>query len=74
MPAVPPPRSARILSLPGRAFGALPYPMPFVRTAELVGFQRWVIGAYDKRVDWPAWEAAKYRPQCLGDVRQGELV
>ena len=57
-----------------RAFGALPYPMPFVRTAELVGFQRWVIGAYDKRVDWPAWEAAKYRPQCLGDVRQGELV
>ena len=49
-----------------RAFGARPYPMPFVRTRELVGFQRWVIGAYDKRVPWSAWEAARYRPERLG--------
>lgn len=49
-----------------RAFGARPYPMPFVRTPELVGFQRWVIGAYDKTIPWDAWVAAKYQPANLG--------
>jgi hypothetical protein len=56
-----------------REFGARPYPMPFVRTQELVGFQRWVIGAYDKPskqwpdgVPWEAWKAAGYRPERLG--------
>jgi len=48
-----------------REFGARPYPMPFVRTPELVGFQRWVIGAYDKRVTWKDWVAAKYQPTNL---------
>ena len=48
-----------------REFGARPYPMPFTRTKELVGFQRWVIGAYDKRVEWAKWEAAEYRPERL---------
>jgi hypothetical protein len=50
-----------------RAFGARPYPMPYVRTPELVGFQRWVIGAYDKRISWDAWSGAKYSPRRLGD-------
>lgn len=57
-----------------REFGARPYPMPYVRTRELVGFQRWCIGAYDKPtkkwpqgVSWDAWEAANYRPENLGD-------
>lgn len=48
-----------------REFGARPYPMPYVRTPELVGFQRWVIGAYDKRIPWADWEAAHYRPERL---------
>lgn len=48
-----------------RKFGAMPYPMPFVRTKELVGFQRWVIGAYDKRVPWSFWEKAGYQPRNL---------
>lgn len=48
-----------------REFGARPYPMPYIRTRELVGFQRWVIGAYDKRVSWADWEAAKYEPRNL---------
>ncbi len=48
-----------------RAFGARPYPMPFVRTPELIGFQRWVIGAYDKGVSWAAWTRAHYRPEQL---------
>jgi hypothetical protein len=49
-----------------REFGALPYPMPYRRTAELVGFQRWVVGAYDKRVPWAQWQAAGYEPRRLG--------
>jgi hypothetical protein len=48
-----------------RAFGCRPYPMPFVRTSELVGFQRWVIGAYDKRFTWAQWKKAQYRPEKL---------
>lgn len=51
-----------------REFGCRPYPMPFARAAELVGFQRWVIGAYDKRIAWADWERAKYRPEKLGVV------
>lgn len=51
-----------------RDFGARPYPMPFTRTKELVGFQRWVIGAYDKRFTWKQWEAANYRPENLGQL------
>lgn len=49
-----------------REFGARPYPMPFIRTPELVGFQRWVIGAYDKRVAWSDFVKAKYQPSNLG--------
>jgi len=45
-----------------REYGARPYPMPYVRTPELVGFQRWVIGAYDKRIPWSDWQAARYQP------------
>lgn len=48
-----------------RDWGARPYPMPFVRTAELMGFQRWIIGAYDKRFSWEEWKAADYRPEHL---------
>lgn len=48
-----------------RDFGCRPYPMPFVRTAELVGFQRWVVGAYDKRFTWARWKSADYRPEKL---------
>lgn len=52
-----------------REFGARPYPMPFVRTPELVGFQRWVIGAYDKAFSWERWSAAGFSPRRLGDRR-----
>lgn len=58
-----------------REFGCRPYPMPYIRTPELVGFQRWVIGAYDKRISWQHWEAAKYQPANLGfKSEQMELV
>lgn len=49
-----------------REFGCRPYPMPFTRSKELVGFQRWIIGAYDKRFSWAEWKAANYRPENLG--------
>lgn len=48
-----------------REFGCRPYPMPFVRTKELVGFQRWCIGAYDKRFNWTDWKTAGYRAENL---------
>lgn len=52
-----------------RAFGARPYPMAYERTRELQGFQRWVIGAYDKRISWDRWKEAKYRPENLGRIK-----
>jgi hypothetical protein len=48
-----------------REFGCRPYPMPYVRNRETVGFQRWVVGAYDKRISWADWERAKYQPANL---------
>jgi hypothetical protein len=50
-----------------REFGARPYPMPFVRTPELLGFQRWVVDAYDKGISWERWSAARFDPRKLGD-------
>lgn len=49
-----------------RDFGAIPYPMPFTRTRELVGFQRWVVRHYDKMgVPWSVFKAAKFQPMYL---------
>ena len=48
-----------------RDFGARPYPMPFGRTPIELGFVRWVVGAYDKRIPWEDWVAANYRPENL---------
>lgn len=48
-----------------REFGALPYPMPYVRNRETLGFQRWVIGGYDKAIPWAEWCAARYDPRRL---------
>ncbi|MGH9762951.1 MAG: hypothetical protein ACREDR_35465, partial [Blastocatellia bacterium] len=56
-----------------RALGCRPYPMPFVRTKQTVGFQRWIVGAYDKRISWQDWEAAHYRPERLGLSERGLL-
>jgi hypothetical protein len=50
-----------------REYGCRPYPMPFVRTPELLGFQRWVVDAYDKGIPWERWKAAHYNPRRLGD-------
>lgn len=49
-----------------RQFGAMPYPMPYQRTPELVGFQRWCVGNYDKRgVCWEDFRRAKWQPKNL---------
>lgn len=73
-----------------RNFGVRPYPMPFVRPKrdhkrgckceicalghELVGFQRWVVMAYDKWVSWAEWESAGYRPERLGISERRETI
>jgi hypothetical protein len=54
-----------------RDFGALPYPMPFQRTPELLGFQRWVIGGYDKSIPWAEWARARCQPRRL--TRRGPV-
>lgn len=49
-----------------REFGCRPYPMPFVRTRELCGFQRWTIMRVDLMgVSWEAFRRAKYEPRNL---------
>jgi hypothetical protein len=48
-----------------RDFGALPYPMPYVRTPELVGFQRWVVRRADLVVPWEEYRRADFRPERL---------
>lgn len=48
-----------------REYGALPYPMPYERTPELVAFQRWVIGGYDKQIPWTEWSRARFQPRNL---------
>ncbi len=57
-----------------REFGCRPYPMPYARTRELCGFQRWVVAAYDKRVPWGRWERAGYEPRRLGESGPGLFV
>lgn len=39
--------------------------MPYVRTPETTGFQRWVIGGYDKSIPWAEWTEARYQPRNL---------
>ncbi len=57
-----------------REFGARPYPMPYVRTRELVGFQRFCVGAYDKRFTWAEWRDANCRPEKLDRDREMPLL
>lgn len=51
-------REERRLKL--RAFGARPYPMAYVPTTELLNYQRWVMGAYDKTI-WASARASYVR-------------
>jgi hypothetical protein len=51
-----------------REFGCRPYPMPFVRTRELVGFQRWIVRRADLKMSWAEYSAANWRPE---DVKRG---
>jgi hypothetical protein len=46
-----------------REFGCRPYPMPYVRTPQLVGFQRWVVRRADMICSWESFERANYRPE-----------
>jgi hypothetical protein len=52
-----------------RDFGCRPYPMPYVRTPELVGFQRWVIRRCDMVTTWEEYKRANFRPENIESVR-----
>jgi len=57
-----------------REWGALPYPMPYKRTPELVAFQRWVVRRYDKIVTWREfWAQANGDPYRIEDPSTGDL-
>lgn len=49
-----------------RDFGARPYPMPYVRTKELIGFQRWIVRRCDLKCSWEDFKTADYRPEKVG--------
>jgi Radical SAM superfamily len=44
-------------------FSVRPYPMPFRRTPELIGYQRWVVRRADLTCSWEAFQNARYRPE-----------
>jgi hypothetical protein len=46
-----------------RELGVTPYPMPYRRTTELIGFCRWVASGMDRTVSWADWVGARYRPR-----------
>ena len=56
-----------------REFGAVPYPMPYTRAFDLLGFERWTRGGYDKYIPWATWYSARYQVSGLGDRRQMSL-
>jgi len=57
-----------------REIGVDPYPMPFARTKELVGFQRWVVRAIDKKLPWDEFVAAGFDARNIGgDSAQSDL-
>jgi hypothetical protein len=47
------------------ALGCLPYPMPYTRTPETVGFQRWVLRGYSRSLSWDEWCRAGYQAHAL---------
>jgi hypothetical protein len=48
-----------------REFGVRPYPMPYVKTPELIGFQRFVVRRIDLKCSWEKFKAVNYRPEAL---------
>lgn len=56
-----------------REFGCRPYPMPYRRTPDLIGFQRWVVRRADLKVSWSDFKAANCRPEKLKRVEMMSL-
>lgn len=64
---------------PLRDIGVLPYVMPYHRTPELLGYQRWVNYGYDRNgYPWEQWQADGYQAhkhhKRLKAARQIELL
>jgi hypothetical protein len=56
-----------------REFGCLPYPMPYQRSRELVGFQRWVVRRADLRMSWEEYSRAQFRPERVVRSEENSL-
>lgn len=56
-----------------RRRGVRPYPMPYRRTTELIGLQRWIVQAWDKAIPWSEWAEAGYQPRNLKRQRDTQL-
>ena len=54
-----------------REFGARPYPMPYVRTPELVGYQRWVVRRADLKCSWADMQERGTALKTLVSTRPG---
>lgn len=51
------------------ALGVKVYPMPYRRERELLGFHRWVVYGYFRRVPWASWVAHGYQAHFLKTER-----
>jgi len=52
-----------------RQFGCFPYPMPYTRTRELMGFKKWVTSRFDCRgLSWEDWKRLKFNQGNLHQV------
>jgi len=56
-----------------RSFGCRPYPMPYRRTSELIGFQRWCLRAADKKISWQEYKRHKCRSENFRAVDRVSL-
>jgi hypothetical protein len=53
-----------------REFGAMPYPMPYVRDPVTIAYQCWVIRRYDLKVPWEEFRRAKSGSALKGQQRR----
>lgn len=56
-----------------REFGCRPYPMPFVRTQELVAYQRWIVRRLDLKVSWEEFAKVNFQASNLKPEEHGSL-
>jgi hypothetical protein len=54
-------------------FGCRPYPMPYKRTKELIGFQRWAVRRIDRFIPWNEFKKMGYRLDNRAVIERAQL-